>query len=139
MNKERLPRWGWLLVGLVLASIVANLVNVLVLFPLGLPGSYQVVSIIVAMSPVLIYVGFWYDEDRQEYWDRSRQHILGDVLFVLFGALLGASLALVVVADAGLPTLATDVIAMVAGFLVSWGLFWWRNTEFYGGDASVRS
>lgn len=139
MNKERLPRWGWLLVGLVLASIVANLVNVLVLFPLGLPGSYQVVSIIVAMSPVLIYVGFWYDEDRQEYWDRSRQHILGDVLFILFGALLGASLALVVIADAGLPTLATDVIAMVAGFLVSWGLFWWRNTELYGGDASVRS
>ncbi|WP_255170668.1 hypothetical protein [Natrononativus amylolyticus] len=139
MDKESLPRWGWLLIGLILASILANLVNWLVLFPLGLPDAYQVVTIITAMSPVLVYIGFWYDDDRSHYWEHSRAHIAGDIAFVLVGAALGSSMALVLIADAGLPTLVTDMIAMALGFIVAWGLFWWRNTEFFGGDPSAQS
>ncbi|WP_265109036.1 hypothetical protein [Halosolutus halophilus] len=128
MDKETIPQWGWLLLGLIMASTVASLVNV---FLLPLPEDYQVITIISAMSPVLIYVGVWQDEDRQHYWDNSREHIVGDVLFVVSGAALGSAIALVVIVDLGLWDFARDIIAMGAGFLLSWGLFWWRNPEVY--------
>ncbi|RQG97475.1 hypothetical protein [Natrarchaeobius oligotrophus] len=131
MDKERLPRWGWLLVGLFAMTIVANLVNVFVLGPAGLAEEYHVVTIITAMSLVLIYVGVWYDEHRQQYWEHRRERIFGDVVFIVVGAVVGSSLALVAILDFGLSRLVQDVVAMVAGFLLSWGLFWWRNPELY--------
>ncbi|MFC6716473.1 hypothetical protein ACFQGT_19560 [Natrialbaceae archaeon GCM10025810] len=131
MDKETLPRWGWLLVGLFVAATAAQLLNAFVLGPIGLPEAYRVITVITLMSPLLIYVGIWYDEGRREYWDRSRAWIAGDVAFVLSGAALGSSMALVAVVDSGLPQAVKDVIAMGAGFLLSWGLFWWRNPELY--------
>lgn len=133
MDKGTLPRWGWLLVGLFAMAILANMINVTVLEPLGLPGEYQVITVITGMAPVLIYVGVWYDDDRQHYWEQSRVRIGGDLLFVLAGAAIGASIALVAIVDFGLPRLAQDVVAMTVGFLLSWGLFWWRNPDLYDG------
>ncbi|ELY65328.1 hypothetical protein [Natronococcus jeotgali] len=131
MDKERLPRWGWLLVGLFAMSVLAQLLNQLVLFPAGLPEAYQSITVITLMSPVLIYVGVWYDDDRQHYWERSRERIVADVAFVLAGAALGSSVALVAIVEFGLPQLAQDLAAMAVGFMLSWGLFWWRNPEVY--------
>lgn len=131
MDKERLPRWGWLLAGLLLASLLGSLINALVLFELGLPEHYQVVTVITAMAPVLIYVGVWYDEDRQHYWENSQTWILGDLTFILLGAALGSSLVLLAVDDVGLPGIVMDLLAMTGGFMLSWGMFWWRNPEVY--------
>ncbi len=130
MDKDRLPRWGWLLVGLFGATIVAQLANLLVLFPLGLPFEYGVVAVIAAMSPVLIYVGLWYDEEKADYWENRRERIVGDVLFILLGASLGA--AVVLVGLGGWPRqLIADVLAMAGGFTLAWGLFYWRNPDIY--------
>lgn len=137
MDKERFPRWGWLLIGLLVAAISANLITFIVLRPMGLPEEYQVVPIITAMAPVMIYVGVWYDDDRQSYWENSREHIVGDVLFVVSGAALGSAMALVTIVDFGIWRILQDVITMGAGFLLSWGLFWWRNPDLYR-DASAR-
>ena len=131
MDKERLPRWGWLFGGLLVASLVGTLVNTLLLFDLGLPESYQVVTVITAMAPVLVYVGVWYDEDRQHYWENSQTWIVSDFAFVLFGATLGSSLALLAVEDVGIPQILKDLLGMTGGFMLSWGLFWWRNPEVY--------
>ncbi|ADD05121.1 uncharacterized protein Nmag_1545 [Natrialba magadii ATCC 43099] len=135
MDKEALPRWGWLLVGLFAMAMIANLLNFTVLGPAGLGPDYQVVTIITAMSPVLIYVGVWYDEDRQHYWEQPREHIIGDVLFVIVGAALGSALALVAIVGLGLWQILQDIIAMGAGFMLSWGLFWWRNPNLYRHEA----
>ncbi|WP_254762194.1 hypothetical protein [Natrinema marinum] len=134
MDKERLPRWGWLMIGLFLAVLVANLLNLLVLVPAVFPETYRAITVIATMSPVVIYVGVWYDEDRQEYWRASRTKIVGDVLFVVSGATTGAAIALVAVADLGLSSFLLDILAMAAGFLLAWGLFWWRNPGLYAGD-----
>ncbi|APW97598.1 hypothetical protein CHINAEXTREME_07340 [Halobiforma lacisalsi AJ5] len=131
MDKERLPRWGWLLVGLFAASLVAQLVNAVLISQGILPERYQVITIITAMSPVLIYVGVWYDEDRQQYWENPRERIVGDVAFVLVGAAVGSSIALVAIIDLGTWRLLQELVAMAAGFLLSWGLFWWRNPDLY--------
>ncbi|MFC4542575.1 hypothetical protein ACFO5R_11660 [Halosolutus amylolyticus] len=132
MDKESVPQWGWLLLGLFAASMVAQLINV---FVLSLPEDYQTITIIAAMSPVLIYVGVWYDEDRSHYWENSREHIAGDVLFVVSGAAIGSAIALVVIVDLGVGRFVQDIIGMAAGFLLSWGLFWWRNPEVYRTEA----
>lgn len=132
MDKDRLPRWGWLLGGLLLASLVGTVLNSVLLFDLGLPESYQVITVITAMAPVLIYVGVWYDEDRRHYWENSRAWIAGDLAFVLLGALLGSSLALLVIDDVAIPQILKDLVGMTGGFMLSWGLFWWRNPEIYG-------
>ncbi|SFB82360.1 hypothetical protein SAMN05444422_102221 [Halobiforma haloterrestris] len=134
MDKERLPRWGWLLVGLFAASLVAQLVNAVLISQGILPERYQVITIITAMSPVLIYVGVWYDEDRQHYWENPRERIVGDVAFVLVGAAVGSSIALVAIIDLGTWRLLQELVAMAAGFLLSWGLFWWRNPDLYTMD-----
>ncbi|MDG5820126.1 hypothetical protein [Natronococcus sp. A-GB7] len=131
MDKERLPRWGWLLAGLFVMSILAQILNQLVLFPVGLPEAYQSITVITLMSPVLIYVGVWYDESRQHYWDRSQEQIAGDVAFVVAGAALGSSIVLVAIVDLGLPQIVQDIVAMAVGFMLSWGLFWWRNPDVY--------
>jgi hypothetical protein len=133
MDKERLPRWGWLLAGLFVMSLVAQLLNQLVLFPAGLPDEYQSITVITLMSPVLIYLGVWYDEDRQHYWERSQERIVGDLVFVVAGAALGSALVLVAIVDLGLMPLIQDILAMAVGFMLSWGLFWWRNPEVYRG------
>ncbi|ELY76007.1 hypothetical protein [Natrinema pallidum] len=131
MDKERLPRWGWLLIGLFLAALGANLLNLLVLVPTVLPEAYRSVTVIAIMSPVLIYVGVWYDEERQSYWDHSRARVVGDILFVVAGAALGSAVALAAIIDLGLSSFLQDVLAMAAGFLLAWGLFWWRNPDMY--------
>lgn len=127
MDKERLPRWGWLLLGLVVASFVASILNLV----LGVTDDFSVVTIVALMSPVLIFVGVWYDEDKRAYWEHSDAHVVGDVLFVVVGTALGAGLALVMILDFDLPQLAQDVVAMITGFLFGWALFWWRNTDLY--------
>ena len=131
MEKETLPRWGWLLGGLLIASLIGTLLNNLVLFGLGLPEEYQVVTVITAMAPVLIYVGIWYDEERQGYWEKSRGWMAGDLTFVLLGAALGSSMVLLVIDDVGVPQIVKDLLAMTGGFMLSWGMFWWRNPEVY--------
>ena len=131
MDKETLPRWGWLLVGLFIAMVTGQLVNFLLLFPLGLPEEYQVITIITLMSPVIVYLRVWFDGHKQGYWEHSRARIFGDLSFVLLGAVLGSSIALVAIVEMGLPTMLTDLIAMAAGFLFAWGLFWWRNADLY--------
>ncbi|MDF9744915.1 hypothetical protein [Natrinema salsiterrestre] len=130
MEKERLPRWGWLLLGLFLASLVSSVLNLL-LVPAVFAETYQSITVITTMAPVLIYVGVWYDEERQHYWQHSRTRIAGDVLFVVTGAALGSAIVLVGIAGLGLPNFVQDVIAMGGGFLLAWGLFWWRNPEVY--------
>ncbi|SIR98171.1 hypothetical protein [Natronorubrum thiooxidans] len=136
MDKETLPRWGWLLVGLFAMALVANTLNIAVLGPAGLPAEYQVITVITSMAPVLIYIGVWYDEDRQEYWDHSREHIAGDLVFVVVGAAVGSAMALVAIVGLGLPQILRDIAAMAAGFMLSWGLFWWRNPNLYRNEAS---
>ncbi|MXV64629.1 hypothetical protein GS429_21635 [Natronorubrum sp. JWXQ-INN-674] len=135
MDKERLPRWGWLLIGLFAMAITANLLNFFVFEPAGLPSDYQVITVITSMAPVLIYIGVWYDEDRQQYWDHSREHIVGDVLFVVVGAAIGSAIALVAIVDFDFPQILQDVVGMAAGFMLSWGLFWWRNPDLYRGES----
>jgi len=134
MDKERLPRWGWLMVGLFLAVLVPNLLNLLVLVPAVFPEAYRSVTVITTMSPVLIYVGIWYDEDRRRYWTNSRAKIAGDVLFVVTGAALGSAITLVAIVGSGLPDFLSDIVAMGVGFLLSWGLFWWRNQGLYADE-----
>ncbi|ELY54002.1 hypothetical protein [Natronolimnohabitans innermongolicus] len=131
MDKETLPRWGWLLVGLFAMAILANSINLLVLGPAGLEPEYQVITVITSMAPVLIYIGVWYDEERQVYWENSREHMIGDLIFIVVGAAMGSAIALVPLVDAGVTDLIRDIVAMGAGFMLSWGLFWWRNTELY--------
>ena len=131
MDKETLPRWGWLLLGLFAMGVVANTFNLAVLRPAGVDQRYHVITVITSMAPVLIYVGIWYDEDRQQYWNHTRAHVVGDLFFVVVGAAMGSGIALLALENAGLPPIAQDFIAMAAGFMLSWGLFWWRNTELY--------
>ncbi|WP_339105651.1 hypothetical protein [Haloterrigena salinisoli] len=131
MDKETLPRWGWLLLGLFAMAVAANAFNLAVLGPAGVPERYHVVTVITSMAPVLIYVGIWYDEDRQQYWNHSREHIVGDLVFVIMGAAIGAGMVLVAIEGRGLPPFVRDVTAMAVGFMLSWGLFWWRNTDLY--------
>ncbi|MEY7848948.1 hypothetical protein AB7C87_07040 [Natrarchaeobius sp. A-rgal3] len=138
MEKERLPRWGWLLVGLFSVTILANMLNVAVLEPAGLAEEYHVVTVIAAMALVLIYVGVWYDEDRQEYWEFRTERIVGDVIFVVVGAIAGSGLAVVAISDFGFSRILQDVLAMVSGFVVAWGLFWWRNPELYRSEDDGR-
>jgi len=137
MDKSTLPRWGWLLLGLFTAAIAANIVYEALLRPFGLPEMYNVVVVIAAMSLVVIYVGIWYDE-KQTYWEHSRPQIFADVVFILTGAILGSSIALIGLLELGLSggQFLQDVVAMVAGFLSSWGLFWWRNSELYATESS---
>ncbi|SER26434.1 hypothetical protein [Natrinema salaciae] len=134
MDKTRLPRWGWLLVGLFLAALTANILN-LFLVPAVFPDAYRSITVITTMAPVLIYVGVWYDEDRQQYWTHSRARIVGDVLFVATGAALGSAIALVAIVGFGIPSFVQDVVAMGAGFLLSWGVFWWRNPGLYTAES----
>lgn len=131
MDKETLPRWGWLLIGLFATAMVANVLNIVVLGQAGLPEAYHVITIITGMAPVLIYIGIWYDEERQQYWDHTREHIVGDLVFVVAGAAIGSALVLVGIVDLGLPRIVQDILAMAGGFMLSWGLFWWRNTDLY--------
>jgi len=134
MDKARLPRWAWLMVGLFLAVLSSNLLNLFVLVPAVLPETYRSITVIAAMAPVLIYVGVWYDEERQPYWTQSRAKIAGDVLFVVTGAILGSAIALVALVGIGLPGTLLDILAMSAGFLLGWVLFWWRNPTLYDVD-----
>ncbi|RQG92091.1 hypothetical protein [Natrarchaeobius chitinivorans] len=134
MDKERLPRWGWLLVGLFGMTILANAINVIVFEPAGLSEEYRVVTVIAGMSLVLIYVGVWYDDDRQGYWEYRWERIVGDVVFVLVGAVTASSLAIVAISDFGFSQIVQDIVAMISGFVLAWGLFWWRNPELYRDD-----
>lgn len=132
MDTDSVPRWGWLALALVVASVASQLLNFLVLFPLGLPEYYGAVTNVAAMAPVLVYVGFWFDEEKQSYWDRSRARLAGDLFFVVFGATLGAAVALVALEDVITSELFRDVPALLAGFVAAYVLFWWRNPDYVG-------
>ncbi len=56
MDKQRLPRWGWLLLGLFAMSVLSTAINMALLDPRGLEEAYQIVTVITMMAPVLIYV-----------------------------------------------------------------------------------
>ena len=131
MDKETLPRWGWLLLGLFAMAFVANAVNLFVLAPAGVTERYHVITVIASMAPVLIYIGIWYDDDRQQYWEHARAHILGDLTFIVVGAAMGAGIALVATEGVGLSPLLEEVVAMGVGFALAWGLFWFRNADLY--------
>ncbi|OVE83876.1 hypothetical protein [Natronolimnobius baerhuensis] len=136
MDKQRLPRWGWLLLGLFAMSVLSTAINMALLDPRGLEEAYQIVTVITMMAPVLIYVGVWYDEHRQHYWEHPTERIIGDLTFVLFGALIGSTMTLAVILGLGLPRVIQDIIAMGGGFMLSWGLFWWRNPDLYFEEAT---
>lgn len=134
MDKETLPRWGWLLLGLFAMAIFANVLNVVLFGPAGLHEEYYVITVIAAMAPVLIYVGVWYDEERQHYWEHTRAHIFGDVVFIVMGGVIGSAIALVAIVDLGVHRIIQELAAMGTGFLLAWGMFWWRNPELYRDD-----
>ncbi|WP_049928193.1 hypothetical protein [Halopiger goleimassiliensis] len=133
MDKETVPRTGWLLVGLLAATILASVVNA-ILSQYGFSEEYHAITVITAMAPVLIYVGVWYDDDRQHYWEHSTIRILGDLVFVLLGALAGSALVLLALLGT-LPWILEEIVAMAGGFAFGWGLFWWRNPELYREDS----
>jgi len=133
MDKERLPRWGWLMVGLFLAVLVANLLNLLVLVPAVFPEAYRSVTVITTMSPVLIYVGIWYDEDRRRYWTNSRAKIAGDVLFVVTGRHWGRRSRSWRSSVPGSPTFCR-ISSRWASASSRRGLFWWRNQGLYADE-----
>lgn len=134
VDKEWLPQWGWLLVALFGLAMVANLANLLVFGPIGLPEEYHIVPIIAAMVPAIIFVGIWYDEDRHHYWDHSRLRIVGDLVFVVAATAIGAAFATVFVVDIGIHQIVRDIIAMTVGFVMGWVLFWFRNPSMYRND-----
>lgn len=131
MDKERLPQWGWLLLGLFVAAMGSNLLNALVLHPIGLPFEYFVVVLITAMSLVAIYVNVWYNDDRAEYWERSRLQFAGDIFFVSMGAIIASGFAIAITLEAGLSQIPRELVAMIAGFLTAWLMFYWRNLDLY--------
>ncbi len=89
MDKDRLPRWAWMLGALFGAAAVANVLNAALIGPARVPEPFHIVTVITAMAPVLVFIGVWYDEERQHYWRHSRGRILTDLLFVLVGGLVG--------------------------------------------------
>ncbi|MDJ1432129.1 hypothetical protein [Halostagnicola sp. A-GB9-2] len=131
MDKERLPQWGWLLIGLFGMAILSNFFNILVLERIGLPPEYFVVTLIAAMSVVVIYISVWYDDDRAHYWESSKASIFGDVFFILLGAIVSSGFVIAFTLDAGLGQLVRELFGMIAGFVTAWGLFYWRNTDLY--------
>lgn len=135
MDKERLPSWAWMLVGLLVAAFAGQLVYALVLFPMGVGAEFMVIPLIGTMSIVVVYIHVWYEEENQYYWEHSRAKIAGDVGFVIAGAVLGASMALVGISGL-VGGIIADVVSMFAGFILAWGMMWWRNPGLYspGGD-----
>ncbi|MFC3957423.1 hypothetical protein [Halovivax cerinus] len=131
LDPDRLPRWGWMTAGLVVMALVSNVLNVLVFYPLGLPVAYSAVTVIASMAPVIVYVDVWHDEDKRSYWSHDRLRVASDVVFVVLGTLVGASIVLLSLAETGLPRLPTELLAMLAGLLAGWALFYVRNSDLY--------
>lgn len=138
MDKERLPQWGWLLLGLFAIAVFAQLLNAFVLGRIGLPPEYYVVTLIAGMSLVVIYVSVWYEDDRAAYWEGSRASYFGDVFFVVLGSAIAAGFAVAVTLEIGLGRLIRELLGMIAGFVTAWGLFYWRNTGLYRTDDDSR-
>ncbi len=134
MDKDSLPRWAWLLAALLVTAFVAQLINAIA----GVSPDWQVVMVVSLMAPVLIYVGIWYNEDRQHYWEHSRGKIGGDIVFIIVGTGLGAGIGVAATIDFIGTQIIRDVLAMGTGFVFGWSLFWWRNTELYGSDDTQR-
>ena len=135
LDTDRYPEWAWLLLGLFVAAVLANLLNV-VLALAGLPETYFVVTIIAAMAPVVIFMGVHFREDRRGYWDHSRARILSDLAFVVVTTALGAAFVVAALADSGLYDLLVNIVAMSVGFVAGWALFYWRNPEIYRGESN---
>ncbi|MCU4751898.1 hypothetical protein OB919_07865 [Halobacteria archaeon AArc-curdl1] len=127
MDKDSLPQWAWLLLALMAAAVFANAIAL----GLGISEDWQVAVVVTAMSPVLIYVGVWYEKERQHYWEQSRAKIVGDLLFLLTGAAIGSGIAIALTLDLIGNRILRDIIAMIGGFLTGWLLFWWRNPSLY--------
>ncbi|MFP9190073.1 hypothetical protein [Natronosalvus vescus] len=127
MNKDRFPQWMWLLLALMVAALLANVLSVL----FGVSDDWQITIVVTMMAPVLIYVGIWYEEERQHYWEHSRAKISGDLLFLVVGTGIGAGIAVAFTLELIGNRFLRDILAMVAGFLTGWILFWWRNPELY--------
>ena len=135
LDTDRYPEWAWLLLALFLAAVVANLVNV-VLSLFGFPEEYFVVTIIAAMSPVVIFLGIRFDDDRSHYWEYSRTRIVADLAFIVVTTALTAAFVLAFIGDTGLYELLQNILAMSIGFVAGWALFYWRNPDLYGRSAS---
>ncbi|KDE59940.1 hypothetical protein EL22_15295 [Halostagnicola sp. A56] len=138
MDKERLPQWGWLLLGLFAVAVFAQLLNAVVLGRIGLPPEYYVVTLIAGMSLVVIYVSVWYEDDRAAYWEGSSASYFGDVFFVVVGSAIAAGFAIAVTLEIGLGRLVRELLGMIAGFVTAWGTFYWRNTDLYRTDDDPR-
>lgn len=136
MDKERLPQWAWLLLGLFAMAVLSQVLNVLVLGPVGLPAEYFVVTLIAGMSLVVIYVSVWYEDERADYWDQTGAGYFGDIFFVLLGTIIAAAFAIAVTLEVGLGQLFRELIGMIAGFATAWGMFYWRNAGLYRTDDS---
>ncbi|MFC7237230.1 hypothetical protein ACFQS4_03200 [Saliphagus sp. GCM10025317] len=135
MDKETLPEWAWLFLGLMVAAAAANLASVV----LQISTDWRMAIIVTAMAPVLVYVGVWYDPDRQYYWEQSRAKIFGDVGFLVVGTAVGAGIAIALTIDLIGSQFLRDLVAMLVGFLTGWALFWWRNPNLYRPDNDVSS
>ena len=130
MDKQSIPQWGWLLLALSVAAIFATIVSAL----LGVSEDWQIVIVVTVMAPVLVYIGVWYEEERQHYWEQSTEKIVGDAIFVLIGTGLGAGIAVALSIDLIDSRFLRDLFAMIPGFLSGWALFWWRNPALYRPD-----
>lgn len=131
MDRETLPQWGWLVVGLLAAALIAGTANALLLYPSGLPERYGVVTTIALMAPVLVYVSIWHDDERRDYWEHSRVRIAADAAFLVAGATLGSAAVMVALAGILRYWIFDEIAGMFAGFVAAWGLFWWRNAGLY--------
>ncbi|MFP8889642.1 hypothetical protein ACLI4U_07705 [Natrialbaceae archaeon A-CW2] len=127
MDKDSLPQWAWLLLSLMAAAVFANAIAL----GFGVSEDWQIAVVVTVMSPVLIYVGVWYEEERQHYWEQARAKIFGDLLFLLTGAAIGSGIAIALTLDLIGTRIVRDIIAMIGGFLAGWLLFWWRNPSLY--------
>ena len=133
VDRDRLPKWAWLLLGLFGAAFIVNILNVLIFFR-WLPEQYGVIPVIGSMVPVFIYVGLWHDDDRSHYWEFPRLRIVGDLVFVVFGAIAGAGMALAALSELGLTGLGAELVGVLVGFITGWLLFYFRNPELYRDD-----
>ena len=132
VDRDRFPRWVWLMLGLFVMAMLANMVNAFVLIPNDIIDQrYAVVTVIAGMAPVIVYVGIWYDDHRRHYWEYHRLKIAGDLTFIVLGTIAGTGFSLIGLAETGLHTIVQDLIGMTIGFLAGWLLFYVRNPDLY--------
>lgn len=133
MDLESVPRWAYLLGALFLAAVLASVTNAILVETFQIDEAFRVITVIAMMTPIVIYAGIWFDESRHEYWERSRQHMVGDVAFMLAAAIAGSTMVIIALVDLGLGRLVREIAAMLVGLGSAWVLFYWRNIDIYRG------